>query len=1016
MTPADYKLNAVYGDTIHRNGGLHLTGGLANDSFWQKHYQLLISSPHRMYYLPNHSIGTRFVSMLALEWKGVRQRKWNSERPLLFPMMILCKHPSVTKTKDIKACLSHRLDLWESEKFDALATECNQLAQHHNHSTYNNDDDSTARRFNNLVLTGRMRVAVRTVTSRYGGGLLFPTDRCTKNPELSVAEVLTLKHPELRIPDITHPECLCFESYTDVPDPTPIMATIDAVEDVAPHLHGSAGPSGVDSTAFTSWLLRYGDASTALREEMAAWLHWLANCCPPWSAYRALMAKRLVALDKQPGVRPIGIGEIMQRLLAKIVIKDCMTQAKQTCNKTQLCAGLEAGIEGAIHAVRYRAQTNDKAFYTLTSNNDTADSEDIAESVCTHDSNPTLLTQLSSIQEHAAEGLTLIDARNGFNELSRMAMLWTVRHRWPKGSRFAFNCYRHESMLILRQPGDKSVTLWSKEGVTQGDPLGMILYGIALTPLAEHLGQAFPDVLQPWYADDSALMGRHTDNAACLKALSIAGPWFGYYPEPKKSWYICTTNEEETAKQAFASHGLNINFTRGHRYMGGFIGDADSLQSWLNPLILKWEQSIITLASIAKTYPQTAYAAMVHSLQAEWQYMSRVIPSLDQYLHPLENAIQTHFLPALFGGHSHYPTNPAFRTLLAQKVKNAGLGINNPVSLASHHYNASQQATQLLVESMVQSKPFKLDPHRIQVKSSATTFQSNRHHREMTFIKNYSNDDLMKRHIHLASKSGMWLTALPRIINGTHMSSLEFRDALRIRYGLPPLNLATHCDGCNAPFTISHAMSCKIGGLVSRRHDAGKYEWMSLCKLAFSPSKIIDEPYIFSHGPIQHQNNTHDNSQSVGPEARGDFAIKGFWTETNLCIFDIRITDVNASSYHNTSPEKILLKAETSKKNKYLHQCMTQRKHFTPLVYSIEGFPGPETKAAERRLGQLLSEKLSRPYSEMVGWLRQRMSISIIRHVSLLLRGMRTHTTRLQIHNCIADSAAMLDMTMIRDW
>ena len=28
------------------------------------------------------------------------------------------------------------------------------------------------------------------------------------------------------------------------------------------------------------------------------------------------------------------------------------------------------------------------------------------------------------------EGVLLVDARNGFNELSRKAMLWTVRHLW----------------------------------------------------------------------------------------------------------------------------------------------------------------------------------------------------------------------------------------------------------------------------------------------------------------------------------------------------------------------------------------------------------------------------------------------------------------------------------------------------------------------------------------------------------------------------------------------------------
>ena len=29
--------------------------------------------------------------------------------------------------------------------------------------------------------------------------------------------------------------------------------------------------------------------------------------------------------------------------------------------------------------------------------------------------------------------------RNGLNGLSRLAMLWTVQHRWPAGARFAFN-------------------------------------------------------------------------------------------------------------------------------------------------------------------------------------------------------------------------------------------------------------------------------------------------------------------------------------------------------------------------------------------------------------------------------------------------------------------------------------------------------------------------------------------------------------------------------------------------
>ena len=34
-------------------------------------------------------------------------------------------------------------------------------------------------------------------------------------------------------------------------------------------------------------------------------------------------------------------------------------------------------------------------------------------------------------QEAESIETMLVDARNGFNELSRLAMLWTTRHRWP---------------------------------------------------------------------------------------------------------------------------------------------------------------------------------------------------------------------------------------------------------------------------------------------------------------------------------------------------------------------------------------------------------------------------------------------------------------------------------------------------------------------------------------------------------------------------------------------------------
>ena len=100
-------------------------------------------------------------------------------------------------------------------------------------------------------------------------------------------------------------------------------------------------------------------------------------------------------------------------------------------------------------------------------------------------------------EEHQTEeywGFLLIDARNAFNEENQTAMLWGVRHERPSGAQFTFNCYRHWAMIVVRDTGDGSGHfLHSKEGVTQGDPLAMIVYVIGVLPLIRELRNAHPE-------------------------------------------------------------------------------------------------------------------------------------------------------------------------------------------------------------------------------------------------------------------------------------------------------------------------------------------------------------------------------------------------------------------------------------------------------------------------------------------------------------------------------------------
>ena len=214
--------------------------------------------------------------------------------------------------------------------------------------------------------------------------MLLPNETDEKTGKL-VSDVLKDKHPNARVPEVSS-----LPTYPTTPELRNIDITANHIETVAQRLSGSGGPSGTSSSTLQSWLLKFGSASAELRNATAELVDWLANHQPPWAAYRALMAGRLVALDKCPGVRPVGIGETWRRLFAKTILLLCGKDAKQACGINQLCAGLESGIEGAVHDINVEWKEPEENY-----------------------------------------GFLLVDASNAFNEINRTIMLWVVRHEWP---------------------------------------------------------------------------------------------------------------------------------------------------------------------------------------------------------------------------------------------------------------------------------------------------------------------------------------------------------------------------------------------------------------------------------------------------------------------------------------------------------------------------------------------------------------------------------------------------------
>ena len=159
---------------------------------------------------------------------------------------------------------------------------------------------------------------------------------------------------------------------------------------------------------------------------------WMSNGQLPRSAYCAMMSIQMIALYKQPGIIPVGVGKTRRWMMAKCLLQGTRQEAKAACGTEQLAGGVEEGIEGSIHSMRvlWEEQSREEEWMFL-----------------------------------------LIDARNAFNEEKQTSLLWDSWHEWPSGTQFTFNCYRHWATLVVRDTGGVSGHfLHSKEGVTQGDP------------------------------------------------------------------------------------------------------------------------------------------------------------------------------------------------------------------------------------------------------------------------------------------------------------------------------------------------------------------------------------------------------------------------------------------------------------------------------------------------------------------------------------------------------------------
>ena len=409
--------------------------------------------------------------------------------------------------------------------------------------------------------------------------------------------------------------------------------------------------------------------------------------------------------------------------------------------------------------------------------------------------------------------------------------------------------------------------------------------------------------------------------------------------------------------------------------MGGFIGDAQDIQAWSEKKALEWCDAIKKLSCAAQVVPHETFTVFTESLQKEWCYIQRVVEGTETAFDSIRNEIQKSFLPAL----TALDLDDVEVNLMLKPSRLAGLGVDDPIYNAKWAYTASKEASLVLSKVICNGQTFDIHAHDEHYKKSSARSKESKDEELRTSVESLlhclSSERKATVERKLTYKCSTWLAVTPNSQNNFILSANEFRDNVALRYARSPPRLHATCDGCGQNFTINHALKCKAGGLIISRHN--EFRNCNADLLGKSGlTQIKTEPVI-------------KEASKSSPALILDFCARGFWETQRDAFFDVRIIDADASSYKGIPVSTILHNHAQEKKSKYNSAVEELRGSFTPIITTCDGIFDYHGECYLKRMSERLSLKWDRPYSVIMGWLRCRMQMCILRSVSLCIRGSR---------------------------
>ena len=487
---------------------------------------------------------------------------------------------------------------------------------------------------------------------------------------------------------------------------------------------------------------------------------------------------------------------------------------------------------------------------------------------------------------------------------------------------------------------------------------------------------------QVWYADDSAAGGKLDQLMKWWKDLKDQGPMYGYYPKPSKTWLIVKPEHATKAKELFPDVQIT---TKGHRYLGSYIGTEEGVKEFILKETESWKADILGLVDIAANEPQLAYSAFIYGTSKRWNFVCRTTPGISDHLKLLEYCVKEDFIPAIMG---KVFVPDQIRKIASLPARMGGLSIPDCTSTAEMEYSNSVNATKQLTEAVFQQyTTFELNEelqHDIISEVKKRKEEHYKHQRE-TIMNEVPPST--QRQIELLSEKGasIWLSTLPLKACGYVLNKQEFFDALSLRYNLTlsTANRSSLCV-CGEQNHINHTLTCKIGGYVSLRHNSLRD---TIAELLTTVCKDVEtEPQLL---PVPHTLKL-SNGTNRQDGARLDISARSFWSPLDRAFTDVRVLHPQAQSNSDKSISQMYQSHEKNKKREYNDRVLNVEKAtFTPLVFSTTGGMALEASQFLKHLAEKISLKKGQRYSDVMSFVRRRLRFDLLRTCIISIRGYR---------------------------